>query len=69
MTVRVMCRSPLENDTGYGTFILEAVDSGGKSVRESIKIHIHQPKEARNYLHKSVQIICYAFIYLTLCNN
>lgn len=43
---------PLEDHMGQYTFLLEAIDSGGKNVRESVKIHVHQPKQARNYHHR-----------------
>ena len=43
---------PLEDMVGHHVFLLEAIDSGGRSVTDSLKIHVEQPKQARNYNHR-----------------
>ncbi|XP_076041303.1 dystroglycan [Oratosquilla oratoria] len=43
---------PLEEHIGRYTFTLEAFDSEGQSAKDSIMIHVQQPREARNYNHQ-----------------
>ncbi|KAK7074348.1 hypothetical protein SK128_003536 [Halocaridina rubra] len=43
---------PLEENIGRYTFMLEAMDSEGKTITDSIMIHVQQAREARNYNHR-----------------
>nr|XP_027220783.1 dystroglycan-like [Penaeus vannamei] len=43
---------PLEDKIGRYTFLLEAMDSEGKTITDSIMIHVQQSKEARNFNHR-----------------
>ena len=43
---------PLEENIGRYTYILEAMDSEGKTVTDTIMIHVQQARQARNYNHR-----------------
>ncbi|KAK8389932.1 hypothetical protein O3P69_012857 [Scylla paramamosain] len=43
---------PLEKHIGHYTYLLEAMDRDGKIGVETVKIHVQQPKEGRNYNHR-----------------
>lgn len=43
---------PLEKHIGRYTYFLEALDSEGKIIKDSIMIHVQQAREARNYNHR-----------------
>ncbi|KAG0723144.1 Dystroglycan [Chionoecetes opilio] len=43
---------PLEKHVGRYGFILEATDSEGKMGMDTVKIHVQQPREGRNYNHR-----------------
>ena len=37
---------------GRYTYLLEATDSEGKTATDTVKIHVQQPREGRNYNHR-----------------
>lgn len=43
---------PLEENIGRYTYILEAMDSEGKTATDTIMIHVQQARQARNYNHR-----------------
>lgn len=43
---------PLEKHVGRYSYLLEAVDSEDKTVIDTVKIHVQQPREGRNYNHR-----------------
>lgn len=43
---------PLEENIGRYTYVLEAMDSEGKTTTDTIMIHVQQAREARNYNHR-----------------
>lgn len=43
---------PLEKNIGRYTYLLEALDSEGKIITDTIMIHVQQAREARNYNHR-----------------
>lgn len=43
---------PLEKNIGRYTYLLEALDSEGKTITDSVMIHVQQAREARNYNHR-----------------
>lgn len=43
---------PLEKNIGRYTYLLEALDSEGKTTTDSVMIHVQQAREARNYNHR-----------------
>ncbi|KAG7161352.1 Dystroglycan-like [Homarus americanus] len=43
---------PLEKNIGRYTYHLEAIDSEGKTITDSIMIHVQQARQARNYNHR-----------------
>lgn len=60
---------PLEQDIGRYSYFLEAMDSEGKTITDTVIIHVQQPREGRNFNHRFTAVFTpekkydYEFVY------